>query len=472
MTPNAFATFVLFAWPLVMGFLTIFMPVRRIVLISIIGGNLFLPQMAIILPGFPNYSKPLSAGLGALIAALILAAPKLFNWKPKLLDLFMLAFLFAPGISSLMNGLGPWDATSATINRFLEWGVAYWVGRSLLQEQHEIRELAIGFVVGGIAYTPLCIWESVMSPQLNNQIYGFTTSQFIMNYRMGGWRPVVFMQHGLAVGAWMAGSSIVAWILWRSRSIPRIFGVPMSWIAIGLVFVTINLRSTGAVLLLFGLIGSVEFVQLTRIRLALLALILMPTGYIAARTMGWDGFEMVQATRVLGEDRADSLKMRLVNDSLIVDKTMQRPVFGWGGWGRWRVRDINGNDITISDSWWGILLGTTGVFGLIAAYGTYVAPMIPLIRRKSTQKIFEGADGAAWAIGFAILLFVLDTLANAMPNSSFMLAAGVMTSFVMSRRSGQPRPRAEPLAQSSDPDMQPPLARPSRPPRKRTVDLR
>ena len=465
MTPNTIATLVLFVWPLAMGCLTLFVPVRRIVIVSIIGGNLFLPQMAIALPGFPNYSKPLVAGLGALIAALILAAPKLLTWKPKPIDLFVLAFICAPGLSSLMNGLGPWDATSVTVNRVLEWGVAYWVGRSLFQEPHEIRELAIGFVVGGMAYAPLCVWESVMSPQLNRQLYGFTTSEFIMNYRLGGWRPVVFMQHGLAVGAWMASSSLVAWILWRSKSIPRISGIPMSWIAIGLVLITINLRSTGAILLLIGLIGAVEFVQLTRTRLALLVLILMPTSYIAMRTMGWEGQELIQAAAQLGPERAGSLEMRLVNDTLIVEKTMQRPVFGWGGWGRWRVRDIYGNDITISDSWWGILLGTTGVFGLTAAYGTFVAPIFILIRRKSKQNIFEGANGAAWAIGFSILLFVLDTLANAMPNSSFMLAAGVMSSFVMSRRM---RPTQAESKQHAELDDDPP----PRPRRKRPVDLR
>ncbi len=465
MTPNSLATLVLFAWPLAMGCLTLFVPVRRIVVISIVGGNLFLPQMSVVLPGFPNYSKPLSAGLGALIAALILAAPQLFNWKPKLIDLFILAFIVSPGTSSLLNGLGAWDATSLTINRFLEWGVAYWVGRSLFQDQHEIRELAIGFVVGGMAYAPLCIWESVMSPQLNQQLYGFSTSPFAMNYRLGGWRPVVFMQHGLAVGAWMAGSTIVAWILWRSKSIPRILGVPMSWIAIGLVLTTLNLRSTGAILLLALLICAGELVQLTRLRLVLLVLILLPTGYIGVRTMGWEGQQLVEGARVFGEDRAGSLEMRLVNDTLIVNRAMQRPVFGWGGWGRWRVKDQYGRDITISDSWWGILVGTSGVFGLVAAYGSFVAPMFLLIRRKSQRKIFEGANGAAWAIGFAILLFVLDTLANAMPNSSFMLAAGVMSSFVMSQRMRPTRAESKQHAELSDDP-------PPRPRRKRPVDLR
>jgi len=109
---------------------------------------------------------------------------------------------------------------------------------------------------------------------------------------------------------------------------------------------------------------------------------------------------------------------------------MQRPVFGWGGWGRWRVKDDFGNDITVSDSWWAILLGTTGVFGLTCTYATFISPLIPLARHKLESRIFIGPLGAAWAIGFGVLLFVIDTLANAMPNTSFMLMAGVLVSVV------------------------------------------
>ncbi|MBL4698261.1 MAG: hypothetical protein JKX70_05445, partial [Phycisphaerales bacterium] len=154
-------------------------------------------------------------------------------------------------------------------------------------------------------------------------------------------------------------------------------------------------------------------------------------------------------TAFLGEDRAQSLTMRLENDTIIAERAMERPIFGWGGWGRWRVKNEFGIDITVSDSWWAILLGTTGIFGLVAAYGTFIAPMFILIRRKTQRRIFEGAQGAAWAIGLALLLFVLDTLANAMPNSSFMLAAGVMSSFVVNK---QRRPRRSQATPSQPPN--------------------
>ncbi len=422
-------------WPILMALLATMFPVRRVVLCSIIGGNLFLPQTALIFAGFPNYTKPLAAGLGALIAALLVASPQLLSWRPKPIDFCFFAFLFTPAISSLLNGLGPHDALSTVVNRSLEWGVAYWVGRCLFQGEGAMRDLAVGIVVGGMVYAPLCIWESMMSPQLHVQVYGFRASSWIMALRFGGYRPTVFMAHGLAVGVWMASASVVAWVLWRSKAVTRLWGVPMMFVAAGLVVVTISLRSAGAALLMVGMIGAIEFVQFSRLRLALLSLLLLPAGYIGIRVAGWEGRELVDlAALAFGEDRAGSLNMRLENDTIIVNRALERPVFGWGGWGRWRVRDEFGNDITISDSWWGILVGSTGVFGLVAAYGTFMGPMFLLIRQPSRKRIFEGSKGAAWAVGMAILIFVFDTLLNAMPNTVFMLAAGAMASFVLMPR--------------------------------------
>lgn len=424
----------LLGWPFLMAALVVVIPVRRVVLISIIGGNLFLPQAGLVFSGFPNYTKPLAAGLGALVAALLVATPQLLSWRPKVLDVFFFSFLLAPAISSLMNGLGGYDALSAGVNRFLEWGVAYWVGRSLFTDSEGMRELALGFVLGGLVYVPFCVWESVMSPQLHKQIYGFRPSDFGMTKRWGGWRPNVFMQHGLAVGAWMASAALVAWVLWRAKVVRSVCGIPIMIVALGLVVVTIGLRSTGAAALMIVLIAAAEIVHMTRLRVVLLALLLGPAGYIGLRVAGWDGQQLMDWSATFAEDRVGSLRVRLENDALIVDRAMEQPVFGWGRWGRWRVKDeVTGEDITISDSWWGILVGSTGVFGLVAAYGTFIAPMFQIVRRKLSQRIFAGADGAAWGVGLAVMLFVLDTLFNAMPNSSYMLAAGALGSFALHR---------------------------------------
>ncbi len=452
MQPNSFAIFVLLAWPLLMLFSAFILPVRRVVILSILGGNLFLPATGIAIAGFPNYTKLVAAGLGAFLPAFLMGGTTLFKLRPRPLDLFFLGFLLAPSFSSLLNGLGPYDAASTLVNRFLEWGVAYWVGRAFFTDLAALRDLSVGIVLSAVAYAPLCLYEIVMSPQLSRIVYGFRPSDWVMTKRMGGWRPQVFMHHGLALAAWMAAAALVAWILWRSKAIKHIWGVPMGWIAIGLVVLTIWLRSTGAAVLLLGLIAAAEFIQQTRLRTILLVMVLLPMGYIGLRTFGWDGHQMVQLASNLGEERAGSLNMRLENDQLIADKAMKKPVFGWGGWGRWRVKNDQGVDITVSDSWWGILLGTTGVFGLFCAYATFISPLFPLARHKSRSRIFIGPLGAAWALGFGILLFVLDSLANAMPNTSFMLMSGALVSLyplvspeAMNRMVAQSRSKPPPV---------------------------
>lgn len=451
--PNTFAFFILFAWPLLMLAAATVIPVRKVVLISILGGNLFLPATGIAISGFPNYTKLLAAGLGALLPAFFFAAPKLLSWRPKPYDLFFVGFLIAPAISSLVNGLGPYDATSNLVNRFLEWGIAYWIGRALFTDLGALRDLCVAVVVSGMLYAPLCLYEIRMSPQLSNMIYGFRPSSFLMTKRMGGWRPMVFMQHGLAVAVWMAGTALVAWILWRSKAIRDIWGIPIAWIAIGLVIVTIGLRSIGAAALLLGLIAAAEFIQLSRLRIVLLAMVLVPMGYIGLRSIGWDGQQLVRLAEATVEERAGSLNMRLENDTIIAEKAMNKPIFGWGSWGRWRVKDEFGVDITVSDSWWAILLGSTGFFGLICTYATFISPLIPLSRHKARSRIFIGPLGAAWAVGFGILLFVLDTLLNAMPNTSFMLMSATLVSVLplvspaamrrMMLSEQQPQPAAE-----------------------------
>ena len=46
-----------------------------------------------------------------------------------------------------------------------------------------------------------------------------------------------------------------------------------------------------------------------------------------------------------------------------------RPWFGWGRFGRGRVFDDAGSDISVSDGYWVITLGTFGLVGFIAVFG-------------------------------------------------------------------------------------------------------
>ena len=75
------------------------------------------------------------------------------------------------------------------------------------------------------------------------------------------------------------------------------------------------------------------------------------------------------------------MKFRFMNEDLLAAKAMQRPVFGWGGWGRSRVfSEETGEDLTVTDGLWIIILGSSGFFGLITLMSMLLLPAI-LLRR-------------------------------------------------------------------------------------------
>lgn len=55
-------------------------------------------------------------------------------------------------------------------------------------------------VIAGLIYTVPMLYEIRMSPQLHTIFYGYFPHSFGQQARGGGFRPVVFMGHGLLVG--------------------------------------------------------------------------------------------------------------------------------------------------------------------------------------------------------------------------------------------------------------------------------
>ncbi|MDC7223945.1 MAG: hypothetical protein PQJ60_09405, partial [Spirochaetales bacterium] len=89
-----------------------------------------------------------------------------------------------------------------------------------------------------------------MSPQLSRWIYGFHGHAFIQHIRGNGYRPMVFMQHGLMVSLWMASGTLVSLSYWLEKTHKKFFGLPMSWVFFGLFFTTICTKSSGASILM------------------------------------------------------------------------------------------------------------------------------------------------------------------------------------------------------------------------------
>ena len=92
-------------------------------------------------------------------------------------------------------------------------------------------------------------------------------------------------------------------------------------------------------------------------------------GWMAGRyTEVVDGKWFTTAVAKISEDRAESLNYRIYAETLLLERARERPVLGWGAWGRSRVKDDDGRDRVAVDGLWIIFLGTNGLVGLLSFY--------------------------------------------------------------------------------------------------------
>jgi hypothetical protein len=425
-------------WIPVVLFLFLLLPPRRAVSTSLLIGWLFLPVASYDLPGFFDYNKITATCLSVFLAAAILDKDKrLWNFRPTRFDLPMLVWCLCPLVTALSNNLGVYDGLSAAIQQTILWGLPYVMGKVYFGDFKGLRELAIVLFIGGLIYIPLCLYEILMSPQLHSTIYGFHQHNFSQTMRFGGWRPTVFLQHGLAVGLFMCMTSLIGVWLW-CRMPSRIFpGRSVGWLVVLLLITSVLVKSWGAlVLLALGLLVLFLSTMLRTRVLVVLLLISFPL-YIAARTVGgWSGDQLLAFAQLSGsEERVESLLTRLRSEYYLMERAKLQPLFGWGGWDRSLVGDKDNIVKTtegllmqvIPDSFWIVIFGMYGLFGLASITTAILMPLLLLIRRfpASSWETPEIAPVAVLAITLG--LYMLDNLMNDMVNPLFTLAAGGVT---------------------------------------------
>ena len=401
-----------------------FLPPRRAVLAGFILGWLFLPVAGISLPGLPDYTKQTATSAGPLLGVLLFDSVRLLSWRPRWFDVPMVVWCTVPLVTSFTNGLGPYDGMGGVVRAVFNWGVPYVLGRIYFGDLQGARALAMGIVVGGLLYVPLCWLEIRLSPQLHKWVYGYHQHQFAQSRRGGGYRPTVFMQHGIAVGMWMTAASLISAWMWHRSGARRFAGMSMGWVVAVLWGTTIMVKSLGAFALLIGGIASLKASTWSQRTAPLVAVMAVALAYTAVRTTGlWDGSHLVEvAHSIAGQQRADSLSFRLRNEGVLVERALQRPIFGWGGWGRNRPEESP--EKTITDGMWIIAFGQNGLVGLAAFVGFLVAGYVLMLRHVPVAMWAQPAWAAPAALAMLLALVLIDNLFNAHTNPIFLLAAG------------------------------------------------
>lgn len=433
---NALVPIALFGWvPLLLGAFAL-LPARRAVLLAYLAGWLFLPVAEYDLPGFPDWDKVAATNVGVFLGMLLFDRRRARGPSLAWIDLPMLLWCVSPFATSIANGLGVYDGAAQSLRQGVTWGLPYLVGRRYFSSSEGLRELALWCFVGGLLYVPLCLFEVRMSPQLHHWIYGFHQHDFSQTRRGDGFRPTVFMQHGLMVGMWMSMTALVGLLLWRQGGKVRIGPLPMGLAVAALAGTAVLCKSLGALLLL-GVGAATAFViARTRSALPLAALLAIPLLYVPLRASGWwSGRTAVELASSLSPERADSLLYRIESEDLLVEHALRRPLFGWGGFGRNLVmRDEAAGIVAIVDGLWVLVIGQRGIFGLLCLALALYLPLLAFARRVPPRWWGRAEVVPASALALVLALFLVDSLFNAMINPIYVLVAGGLPSFRLAPR--------------------------------------
>jgi hypothetical protein len=424
-TPNWFAIFALLSWPIVVLCLYRTRPVVQATLWTILSAQLLLPVgTAIKFAGIPQFDKISIPNLAALVGCLLVVRRPLRIWSGfGLAGILIFMYVIGPFITAELNGdpivladrtlpaESHYDALSAVVGQLL-FLLPFFLGRQLLRSSADNEEILRVLVIAGLLYSLPMLFELRMSPQLHHWFYGYHAHQFIQQMRDGGYRPTVFMGHGLLVAFFVMTTVVAAAAFWRTQT--RVFRFAPVWVTTYLSAMLVLCKSLGALIYGAALVPLIRFAKPQfQVRIAvILVAIAMLYPLLRAADIFPIGPILEVATSI-SEQRARSLETRINNEHQLLESASQRFIFGWGRWGRSRIYDEYGNDVSITDGRWIIVMGQFGLFGFLAEFGLLV---LPVLRAASALKFSEpGRERIFFA---ALVLIVAINVVELLPNSS------------------------------------------------------
>jgi hypothetical protein len=457
--PNSFALLMISAWPLVAVVLFRTLSAERAVIWTILAGYLVLPPVAAIdLPMIPPLDKLSIPALSAWACATLLLGHRVALLPRSVAGRMLLAvFVLAPVGTAVTNpdaivyrgtwsplvtvlpGLTLYDAFSAAVNKaFLVLILA--LGRHYLATPGALVTLLRSLVVAGLAYSLPMLVEVRMSPQINVWVYGFFQHSFEQMMRAGGFRPIVFLEHGLWVAFFAMTTILAATALARMEPGPARRRLALA--AAYLFVVLVLCKSLGALVLAVAAVPLVALAgQGTLLRVAgILALVAL--SYPVLRAAGLVPVEaLIDLARTISPERAGSLQFRFDNEAVLLERALERPAFGWGAWLRNLVLDPNtGREATVSDGRWIIALGIGGWAGFLAEFGLLSLPLLLLARLRRLAQAVPGLG----AVALLHALNLVDLLPNATLTPLTWLVAGVLLGQAERLAAGRGAPVAAP----------------------------
>ena len=427
----------LFSWPVVVMMLFRRFGPAMAVAVAIVGGYLLLPtEVEIRLPFVPDINKDTVAAVPALLMAMALFGAQAYQrqndgqagplglpgWLPRngIINLLILMVLVGIIMTMLTNrdpiSYGPtrlrggsiFDGLSALLKMMVAI-VPFLLARKFLARSQDHFRLLVVLCISGLLYSLLALYEVRMSPQLNKAVYGFFPHDWSQHKRGGGWRPIVFLHHGLWLGIFLACATLACAAMvrlvpqeWRMRAV-----LSLGWMFMAL-FLAKTLGAFMIVLILLPVVFLSARVQMLCAAGLCGAILLYPMLRAGGLT---PSNQVLNVAAMVDCERALSFQTRITHEDKLLDKAAKRPLFGWGGWSRARIYDERGRDQSVTDGYWILILGESGWTGYIGLFGLLTIPTVILAMR---QKAYEVTMATS-----ALCLVLTANLIDLIPNATF-----------------------------------------------------
>ena len=446
---NGVAYLALAVWPLVSLILFRTLSLERALIWSILGAYLVLPPVTEFnLPLVPSMNKATIPSLSVLLiillgtghrlqlprskpalflsAGLVLAAipTVLTNADPITFEVLR-EFDFIRFVNSELPGQSLRDVLSTLIAQVLMI-VPFLLARQFLASDVALRDLLVAIMAAGLILALPAMFEVATSPQLNILVYGFFQHSFEQTVRMGGFRPILFLEHPLWVAMLICSSLLAA------AGLVRVTPMQDRWrmicVALFLAFILWLCKSLASMIYALPLVPVLllaPYRWIVRIA-ALFAVIAI--AYPMLRNFGLVPLDAILAqAEAISPDRAQSLGFRFGNEERLLERAAERPLFGWGGWGRNLIReDATGVILTIPDGRWIIIFGTFGWLGYISEFGLLALPALWL-----AWQVGRTTEVSPYAAMLTMILCItmIDTLLNATLTPVIWMVAGALLGY-------------------------------------------
>ena len=429
--PNSFAYMALVIWPFVAIILYKKKEVIPATFWTIVGGYLLLPMgVDFDFPLIPALGKKTIPAIMAYLGCVYIARVKITLLPPKGLyrNLFVLFLVGSIGMvltngeeisepTRYIPGLSYRDTFSVVISQWLMLLPFVLLLQLIRTYEDQVTFLKL-IVVAGLLYSVLILFEIRMSPQLHKWIYGFFPHTWGQQVRYGGFRPVVFLGHGLWVAFFLV--MVLGSALTLTKLKVRFSYFPNRLVITYLIILLILSKGFGSMILGMVLIVGIKMCSnLITIRIAMVIVVAAFSYPLLSIFELFPHTYLVELIGSVSQSQAGSLNYRFNQEVMLLERAQEKWMFGWGGWDRNRLAD------SVTDGYWIILFGKYGAIGFSVVFG--LIGSVVLISQTLFSRIQDKNDKTIIACHCLIVaLMILDQIPNASMSPCAWLVTGAL----------------------------------------------